>query len=135
MAFGVKKIFPIDTRPGVAVGITIPFNAPAVFNSSYTTQDAIRNNLINFFLTNKTERYLNPEFGGDLRQFLFDQITTDTTDNINNYLRQQIASNFSNVEVRELIINPDPDYNTINISIKYNIINTGITDQIQLEFT
>jgi hypothetical protein len=53
MAFGAKKIFPIDTTFGTAVGVDIPFNAPAVFKSNYTTQDSIKNNLINFFLTNK----------------------------------------------------------------------------------
>jgi len=58
MAFGAKKIFPIDTAPSVAVGVDIPFNAPAVFKSNYTTQASIKNNLINFFLTNKNERYL-----------------------------------------------------------------------------
>ena len=71
MAFGAKKIFPIDTAPSVAVGVDIPFNAPAVFKSNYTTQASIKNNLINFFLTNKNERYLNPTFGGNLRAFIF----------------------------------------------------------------
>ena len=50
MAFGAKKIFVIDTQPGTAVGLSLPFNAPATFTSTYTTQDAIRNNLINYFL-------------------------------------------------------------------------------------
>ena len=49
MPVGAKKIFPIDRKPSIAVGVSIPFNAPAVFNSTYTTQDAVRNNLINFF--------------------------------------------------------------------------------------
>lgn len=135
MATGARKIFPIDTKPGVAVGISLPFNAPSVFNSTYTTQAAIKNNLINFFLTNKTERYLNPEFGGDLRQFLFEQINQNTTENIENYLRQQIAQYFSNIEIRSLHTIPNSDANTINIILKYSIINTGITDEIQLEFT
>jgi len=51
MAFDAKKIFPIDKKPSVAVGVGIPFAAPAVFTSTYTTQQAIKNNLINFFLT------------------------------------------------------------------------------------
>ena len=72
MAFGAKKIFPIDTRPGTAVGISLPFNAPATFFSTYTTQDAIRNNLLNFLLTNRTERFLNNDFGADLRKYIFD---------------------------------------------------------------
>ena len=44
MAFGAKKIFPIDTKPGTAVGVAIPFNASSVFFPTYTTQDAIKNN-------------------------------------------------------------------------------------------
>ena len=47
MAFGAKKIFPIDTKPGTAVGVAVPFNAPNVFFQTYVTQDAIRNNLLN----------------------------------------------------------------------------------------
>ena len=62
MAFRAKKIFPIDTKPGTAVGVAVPFNAPNVFFQTYVTQDAIRNNLLNFFLTNQTERYLNNQF-------------------------------------------------------------------------
>ena len=77
MAFGAKKIFPIDTKPGTAVGVSIPFNAPNVFFQTFTTQDAIRNNLLNFFLTNQTERYLNNQFGANLRAFVFEQISTD----------------------------------------------------------
>ena len=34
MAFGAKKIFPIDTKPGTAVGVAVPFNAPNVFFSN-----------------------------------------------------------------------------------------------------
>ena len=80
MAFGAKRIFPIDTKPGTGVGVAIPFNAPAVFRTTYTTKDAIRNNLINYFLTNKTERYLNPNFGANLRAFIFEQITNGNLD-------------------------------------------------------
>ena len=51
MSFGAKKIFPVDLTPGTAVGVALPFNAPAVFRSTYTTKDAIKNNLINFGVT------------------------------------------------------------------------------------
>ena len=76
MAFGAKKIFPLDTKPSVGVGVALPFNAPGVFRTTYTTQESIKYNLINFFLTNQPERYLNPTFGGNLRKFVFEQITT-----------------------------------------------------------
>ena len=37
MAFGAKKIYPIDTRPGTGVGVAIPFNAPGVFKTTLLT--------------------------------------------------------------------------------------------------
>ena len=134
MAFGARKIFPIDTKPGTAVGVSLPFNAPAVFNSTYTTQDAIRNNLINFFLTDQPERYLNPLFGGNLRSFVFEQMTADNNEKIDTYLLEQMSQYFPNIEVLNLSTQFLPDVNTVNISLTYSIINTGITDTIQLEF-
>jgi len=135
MAFGAKKIFPIDQRPGTAVGVAIPFNAPAVFFSTYTTQDAIRNNLLNFFLTNQTERYLNNLFGANLRAFIFEQITNDNLDGLKENIQSLIAQYFPNIRVDSLNILQQPDYNEITVDLKYSIINTGITDQVEISFT
>lgn len=135
MAFGPKKIFPIDTQPGTAVGVSIPFNAPAVFFSTYTTKDAIRNNLLNYFLTNTNEIYLNPTFGGDLRAFIFQQITEGNTDYLKQDIQQQLGINFPNVIVDSLNIDSLPDINQINIVLKYNIADTGLTDILEIAFT
>jgi len=135
MAFGAKKIFPIDQRPGTAVGVAIPFNAPSVFFSTYTTQDAIRNNLLNFFLTNQTERYLNNLFGANLRAFIFEQITNDNLDGLKENIQSLIAQYFTNIRVDSLNILQQPDYNEITVDLKYSIINTGITDQVEISFT
>lgn len=135
MAFGAKNIFPIDTKPGVAVGVSLPFNAPGVFSSTYTTQDSIKNNLINFFLTNKSERYLNPVFGGDLRLFIFEQISTNNLDNLKQNIQTQIANYFPNVLINRLDILSYPDNNQILVEIDYSIKNTNLTDGIQLLFT
>jgi phage baseplate assembly protein W len=135
MAFGAKKIFPIDTKPGTAVGVAIPFNAPATFFSTYTTQDAIKNNLLNYLLTNTTERYLNDNFGANLRQYIFEQISSNTMDNLEDTIQQLINIYFPNVKVDKLEILQYPDSNEINIQLYYTIINTGITDQVQITFT
>jgi len=134
MAFGAKKIFPIDTRPGTGVGIGLPFNAPAVFPITYTTKEAVKNNLINYFLTNKNERYLNPTFGGDLRAFIFEQITSGNLDYLEEDIQNQIGLYFPNVIVASLNINSTPDYNQVSVELTYNIIETGIVDTIQLTF-
>ena len=135
MAFGAKKIFPIDTKPGTAVGVVIPFNAPSVFFQTYTTQDAIRNNLLNFFLTNKTERYLNNSFGANLRAFIFEQISTNNIDGLKENIQSLIGQYFVNIKVESLNVLEYPDTNEITIELKYSIVNTGITDQVQISFT
>ena len=135
MAFGAKKIYPIDTRPGTGVGVAIPFNAPGVFRTTYTTKEAIKNNLINFFLTNKNEIYLNPTFGGNLRAFIFQQITTGNLDSLKEDIQYQLNLYFPSVIVESLNIDSQPDINQINVILKYNIADTGFTDTLEIAFT
>tara|TARA_R110000868_G_scaffold208265_1_gene457702 strand:- start:1761 stop:2168 length:408 start_codon:yes stop_codon:yes gene_type:complete len=132
MAFGAKKIFPIDTKPGTAVGVAIPFNAPAVFFSTYTTKDAIRNNILNFLLTNKQERYLNNNFGANIRALLFEQITSNNLDNLKDIIQDTISQYFTNVNITNIDTTGDPDVNSVKINISFNIINTSIVDQIEI---
>ena len=134
MAFGARQIAPIDTKPGIGVGVSIPFNAPGVFTTTYTTQKATQSNLINFFLTNKDERYLNPTFGGDLRAFIFEQIAEDNIEGLKDDLNSQLGLYFPNIQIKELNVLSNPDTNAINIEMTYNILGTGMTDEIQLEF-
>ena len=134
MAFGAKQIPPLDTRPGTGIGIAIPFNAPAVFFTTYTTKDAIRNNLLNFFLTNQTERYLNNNFGANLRNFLFEQINSDSISFLQENIQSLINTYFPNIKVTNLQITTDPDNNSLNVSLFYDIINTGVSDQVEITF-
>jgi hypothetical protein len=116
MAFGAKQIFPNDTRARVAIGIDLPFNGSAVFKSNYQTKDAIKNNLINYFLTNPNQRLGNPTFGGGLRNFLFEQITEDNLDFLEENIQEKLKTQ-------------------IKITVTYSIINTGINDRLELSFT
>ena len=134
MPVGAKKIFPIDRKPSIAVGISIPFNAPAVFNSTFTTKDAVRNNLINFFLTNQNERYLNPTFGGNLRANIFEQLSTQNLEGLEDLIQEQLKLYFPSVRVQSLELLSNPDINSLTFDLKYNVIDTGIEDEIQLQF-
>ena len=135
MAFGAKKIYPIDTKPGTGVGVAIPFNAPGVFRTTYTTRESIKTNLINFFLTNKNEIYLNPTFGGNLRAFIFQQINTGNLDSLKEDIQYQLGLYFPSVIIASLDINSFPEVNQINIVLKYNIQDTGLSDTVEIVFT
>ena len=134
MPFNPQQIYPIDLNPSKAVGIDITFNGSAVFKSNFLTKDAIKNNLINFFLTNPGERFLNPTFGAGLRAFIFEQITDGNLDGLKQDIQSQIALYFPNVFVASLELLSDTDNNEVTIVLKYNIIDTGISDQLQITF-
>ena len=134
MAFGAQKIFPIDTKPGTAIGVSLNFSNPGVFESTYLTKDAIKNNLINFFLTNQPERYLNPLFGGNLRNFIFEQITANNLDFLKQDIQNQIGLYFPSVIVARLDVVEYPDINQVVVTLKYTIADTNISDQLDIAF-
>jgi len=134
MAFGAQQISPNDTRPRVGIGVNLPFNEGGVFTPNYLSKDAVKNNLINFFLTNPGERPGNPEFGGGLRRFIFQQITSNTLEFLKEDIQQKISDYFPNIIVNNLNVLSNSDNNNITVEIFYSISNTGITDTLNLNF-
>ena len=128
------QIFPNDLRPSVGIGVDIPFNKPGVFTSNFQTKDAIKNNLINFFLTNTGERFMNPGFGCWLREFLFEQVSQGNEDFLQGDIQSKIDSLFSNINVDSLSVSSNPDENTLTVFLKYSVANTNINDSINIEF-
>ena len=130
MAFNPEQISPIDFDKSAAVGVDIPFNGNAVFKSNFQTKDAIKNNLINFFLTNPGDRFLNPTFGGGLRNFVFQQIDSDNTDFLKEDISTKVKNFFPNVNIISLNISQNNDFNSLIIDLNYQINNTNINDTI-----
>ena len=134
MAFDAQQIFPIDFNKSAAVGVDLPFNAPGVFRSNFTTKQAIKNNLINYFLTNPGERPLNPNFGGGLRSFIFEQISTGNLDFLEERISNDLNTFFTNISIDNLEILKQEDLNTITVSLTYSVINTNISDTLEIDF-
>jgi phage baseplate assembly protein W len=133
MPFNPQQINPVDLNPNVAVGVNLPLNGPAVFISNYQTQESIKNNLINFFLTNPGERPLNPTFGGGLRAFIFEQIADDNLDGLKENVSLQIQNTFPSIIVNSLNVLRDDDYNSITVELKYSVANSNINDNLTLQ--
>ena len=132
MAFNIRKIDPIDLQPRKAVGVSLPFSGKAVFNSTFQTKDAIKTNLINYFLTNRGERYLNPDFGNQLQTLLFDNLTKDKVEQIDALIREDLRIFFPKVQPVEVKTVGDADSNTVQFSLKIN--NTNIEDEVVINF-
>ena len=134
MAFGAVTQNPNDLRPRVGIGINLPLAEGTGFTSNYTTAEATRYNLINFFLTNPGERIGNPEFGGGLREFIFSQINQQSTEFLQQDIQQKISREFPSIDVQELNVTTNPDNNEVSVAIFYAIIDTNIEDELTLNF-
>lgn len=134
MAFEVKKINPLDLQPRKAVGVKLPFSGTAVFNSTFTTSEAIKTNLINYFLTSRGERYLNVDFGNGLQNLLFDQLTEDKVKQIDAQIKADLAYYFPTVEPTDITTNGIPESNTVQFAMKYKVRDTNIDDEVVLNF-
>ena len=128
MAYGLKQISSLDLRPSTGIGVKVPFSSTSVFTTVYTTKEQTKYNIINFLLTDKRERPLNPTFGAGLRSKLFEQISESTMDELEAYIANQVENNFPNVKVVELSVSGDPDRSSIAIQFSYRITTTSETD-------
>jgi len=134
MAILIGRKYPIDTQPARAVGVAIPFNNAAVFTSNYTTSKQLNSNIINFFLTNRGERVLDPTYGANLRATIFEQITEGNLDALRAKIETDLATNFPDVRLANLEILGSEDLNTIQVDITYTVVLSGETDIVSLNF-
>lgn len=134
MAYRINKINPLDLQARKAIGVNIPFSSGDVFSSNYQSKDAIKNNIINFLLTGKGERFMNPNFGSGIRNLLFENINEGALDATSNSLRQELETFFPQIKINELTINPDTDRNAINITFAYQLRFTNIADTVSINF-
>lgn len=134
MAYRINKVNPLDLQARKAIGVNLPFSADSVFSQNYQTKDAIKNNIINFMLTGKGERFMNPNFGSNIRNLLFESISEGSLDATSVSLRQELEVLFPQILINSLTIDPFEDRNTINIAFKYQIRHTNIADSVSINF-
>ena len=133
------KINPLDLPQNdkVAVGVTFPFDGPAVFNQSFTTKEQVKSNLINLLLTSPGERLMNPNFGVGIRNLLFEQIIDK--EQITNRIIDGAQSHIPEVDITNVFIKREnnettPEIHTVRISVYYKVLADRSSDAILLNF-
>ena len=92
---------------------------------------AINNSLTNLFNTLPGQRFLFPEYGLDLYQFLFSPVTEDNGDLIGNKIYQGILQYEPRVVPKRVKVIVDPDNNQYLITIAIEIPIIGLTTDTQ----
>jgi len=131
----VRKYIRINptVKRNKALGVIFPFDGEAVFNSSFTTKEQVKSNLLNVLLTEPGERIFKPNFGVGLRSYLFEN-SNDLSfleERINNQINQNIAG----IELVNVNLIKEPDSHEIKIAISYRVLANQESDTIQINFS
>ncbi len=122
-----KNQFIEDKDKRVSVGIDFPFarvpNQDGYFKTTKTTVESIKNNIKLLLQTEQGERVFQPTLGMNLKRLLFEQITEDTTIEIENNIVDTFERWLPFVDLRDIQINTDN--NQVNINITFSIKRTS----------
>ena len=114
-----------DEKTDIALGIALPFGpGQSNFKLNYTTLEQAKTDIVNLLLTHKGERYMQPDFGTNLRKFLFQP----NTNALGTQLRNEITSaikfwlpfvKLENIEVDRSVENID-QYK-VNVTLTFSV--------------
>ena len=85
-------------------------------------ESAIRRSVRNIVQTIPTERFFNPIFGSDVYQSLFDFVDFGTASTIQGQIEIALDNFEPRIENVVVQVDPQPDNNTFNATISYEII-------------
>jgi phage baseplate assembly protein W len=132
MAFRINTINPLDINPSTGVGVSLNYATGGVFETTYTTAQATKNNLINYLLTGRGVRYLNPTFGFGLQEYLFEQLNENTVNALEQDIQSAITQFFPTVTITNLTVDLLQDTNQLDIKLSFTIAGQEDTINITL---
>ena len=106
------------------------------FKLNNNDKDAIRADLLHLLLTNKGERLYLPDFGSDLRKYIFEPNDNITHDQIKDNLNETIKRYIPNLVVNDISFRNDDIQELIIVELTYTVTEGTFasSDTIQITF-
>ena len=107
--------------------LNITFKKHPVTDDVVVSRDAsaIKQAIVNLLLTNKGERLMNPNYGSDIRRYLFEPLDYGTANQIKGNIRDTIERFEPRISVIRLKASPNYDDNGFDITMTYSIRGTN----------
>ncbi len=104
--------------------ININFKKHPVTGDLVVSKDAsaIKQAIVNLLLTNKGERPFNPDYGSNIRSYLFEPLDYGTAAQIEQSIRSTLAKFEPRIEVIDIQTYPNYDSNSFSVDMTYEII-------------
>lgn len=85
--------------------------------------EAVKRSVRNLVNLSFGQKPFHPEIGSGVRKLLFENLTPLTALNIRNAIVQTLTNFEPRVDLLQVIVGADPDSNTYNVTIEFNIKN------------
>lgn len=105
------------------------------FKLNNTDTDAIRSDLMHLLLTNKGERLYLPDFGSDLKKYIFEPNDQITHDKIKDSLNESIKKYIPNLIVNEISFENDEIEELIIVKLRYTVTEGTFSSSDTIEIT
>ena len=105
------------------------------FKLNNNDKDAIRADLLHLLLTNKGERLYLPDFGSDLRKYIFEPNDNITHEDIRNNLNETIKRYIPNLVVNDISFRNDDIQELIIVELKYTVTDGTFASSDTIEIT
>ena len=143
----IYRYEPNNSNPDKAVGIVLPFNKAAdarsatqnelsgsgngasVFVQSYTTEEQSISNLKNLLLTVKGERFMQPEFGTNIRATVFEPNTALISKGLESSLASDIGFWLPYINIIEMAAIRDLNNYSLSVKIRYTV-NSSLAERV-----
>tara|TARA_R110002020_G_scaffold24388_2_gene80328 strand:- start:84 stop:494 length:411 start_codon:yes stop_codon:yes gene_type:complete len=115
----VPKIYPNDVNENIPIGISFPLTVGTQRQNFVTTQQ-VHSNLKNLIMTMKGERLMQPNFGSDLYNLLFEQMDEmSLRDAALEAIKSAVEIWMPQVQINNIKVKLHPDRNLIHLSVNY----------------
>ena len=134
-----RSALELDLDPDVTIGLGLPMQHDDVngfFPGTLTTLSQTSSNIKNLLLTNKGERVGQPTFGADILLTLFEPMSDQLINSVEEKVSEAIADWMPHVLVNKLVVEPDEtEVNQLNIELEFSLtMNPDIFETITLSF-
>ena len=106
--------------------INITFKKHPVTDDLVVSRDAsaIKQAIVNLLLTNKGERLMNPDYGSDIRSYLFEPLDYGTASQIKRNIISTIDRWEPRISIQDILAKPNFDDNGFDVEMTYEIRGT-----------
>ena len=92
---------------------------------------AVKQSVKNIIMTNHFEKPFNPLFGGNVTAQLFELADNDIREDLKDDIEEALLAYEPRARVQDVVINYQPDVNSISVRIEFQVVNLNQTEVIE----